>query len=265
MENYGLDLPAYPKQEEKMPKNALENSELIIGRNPIYEALKAKRELNQLFVARGERGGSIEKIIALAKQNKIPIKEVDAKKLDYMSSGGVHQGVAAFCAAHEYSTVEEILECARERGEEPFIILLDEIEDPHNLGAIIRTADAAGAHGVIIPERRSAALTGVVAKASAGALEYVKVARVTNLVSTIKDLKKEGVWIYCSDMDGTDYRKADFSGAAALVIGNEGKGVRPLVKENCDMIVSLPMKGKINSLNASVAAAILMYAAADGR
>ena len=248
-----------------MPKNATDNSQLIIGRNPIYEALKANRELNQLFVARGERGGSIEKIIALAKQNGVPIKEVDVKKLDYMSSGGVHQGVAAFCAAHEYSSVEQILDTAKEKGEEPFIIILDEIEDPHNLGAIIRTADAVGAHGVIIPERRSATLTGVVAKASAGALEYVKVARVKNLVSTIKDLKKEGIWVYCSDMDGTDYRKTDFSGAAALVIGNEGKGVRALVKENCDVVVSLPMKGKINSLNASVAAAVLMYAVADGR
>ena len=173
-----------------MPKSTFENSELIIGRNPILEALKAKRELNQLFVARGERGGSIEKIIALAKQNGVPIKDVDAKKLDYMSSGGVHQGVAAFCAAHAYSSVEEILGAAKEKGEEPFIIILDEIEDPHNLGAIIRTADAVGAHGVIIPERRSATLTGVVAKASAGALEYVKVARVKNLVSTIKQLKK---------------------------------------------------------------------------
>ena len=248
-----------------MPKSKPEKSQLIIGRNPIYEALKVNRELNQLFVARGERGGSIEKIIALAKQNRIPVKEVDVKKLDYMSSGGVHQGVAAFCAAHAYSSVEQILDCAKEKGEPPFIIILDEIEDPHNLGAIIRTADAVGAHGVIIPERRSAALTGVVAKASAGALEYVKVARVTNLVSTIKQLKKEGVWIYCSDMDGTDYKKADFSGAAALVIGNEGKGVRPLVKENCDMVVSLPMKGKINSLNASVAAAVLMYAVSDSR
>ena len=248
-----------------MPKSTFENSELIIGRNPILEALKAKRELNQLFVARGERGGSIEKIIALAKQNGVPIKDVDAKKLDYMSSGGVHQGVAAFCAAHAYSSVEEILGAAKEKGEEPFIIILDEIEDPHNLGAIIRTADAVGAHGVIIPERRSATLTGVVAKASAGALEYVKVARVKNLVSTIKQLKKEGVWIYCSDMDGDDYKKTDFSGAAALVIGNEGKGVRELVKENCDVVVSLPMKGKINSLNASVAAAVLMYAASEGR
>lgn len=248
-----------------MPKNEGDNSQLIIGRNPIYEALKSGRELNQIFVARGERGGSIGKIIALAKQNGVPIKEVDAKKLDYMSSGGAHQSVAAFCASHEYSSVEQILEYAAERNEKPFIIILDEIEDPHNLGAIIRTADAVGAHGVIIPKRRSAALTGIVAKASAGAIEYVRVARVTNLASTIDDLKQQGIWVYCSDMNGEDYRKVDFSGAAALIIGSEGKGVSRLIREKSDVIVSLPMKGKINSLNASVAAAVLMYAAADGR
>lgn len=248
-----------------MPKEKRENDELIIGRNPITEALKAGRELNQLFVARGERSGSIGHIIALAREKGIPIKEVDAKKLDYMSSGGVHQGVAAFCAAHEYCSLEDIFEYAQSKGEEPFIIICDEIEDPHNLGAIIRTADAVGAHGVIVPKRRSAALTGVVAKASAGALEYVKVARVTNLPSAIDEMKKRNVWVYCCDMDGEDYRKVNFSGGVGLIVGSEGRGVSRLVKEKSDVVVSLPMKGKINSLNASVAAAVLMYAAANGR
>ncbi len=239
--------------------------ELIIGRNPIMEALKADRELNQLFVARGERSGSIGKIISLAKQKGIPIKETDAKKLDYMSGGGVHQGVAAFCAAHDYSTLEDIFALAEQRNEPPFIIICDEIEDPHNLGAIIRTADAVGAHGVVVPKRRSAALTGIVAKSSAGALEYVKVARVTNLAAALEQMKQKNVWLYCSDMDGEDYRKVDYAGGVGLVIGSEGKGVSRLIREKCDFVVSLPMKGKINSLNASVAAAVLMYAVAEGR
>ena len=239
--------------------------ELIIGSNPIMEALKADRELNQLFVARGERSGSIGKIISLAKQKGIPIKETDAKKLDYMSGGGVHQGVAAFCAAHDYSTLEDIFALAEQRNEPPFIIICDEIEDPHNLGAIIRTADAVGAHGVVVPKRRSAALTGIVAKSSAGALEYVKVARVTNLAAALEQMKQKNVWLYCSDMDGEDYKKVDYAGGVGLVIGSEGKGVSRLIREKCDFVVSLPMKGKINSLNASVAAAVLMYAVAEGR
>lgn len=241
------------------------NSELIIGRNPITEAIKSGRALNQLFVAAGEHNGSIGKIIALAKEKGIPIKEVDSKKLEYMCSGGNHQGVAAFCAAHEYVEVDDILNNAKEKGEQPFIIICDEIEDPHNLGAIIRTADAAGAHGIIIPKRRSASLSGIVAKTSAGALEYVPVARVTNLASTIDDLKTKGIWIYCCDMDGQDYRKVDYTGGVGLVVGNEGKGVNRLVKEKSDFVVSLPMKGSINSLNASVAASILMYQIAANR
>ena len=242
-----------------------ENSELIIGRNPITEALKSGRELNQLFVARGERSGSLGHIVSLAKERGTPVKEVDAKKLDFLSNGGAHQGVAAFCAAHAYASLEDIFALAKERDEAPFIIICDEIEDPHNLGAIIRTADAVGAHGVVVPKRRSAALTGVVAKASAGAIEYVKVARVTNLAAAIDTMKEKNMWIYCSDMDGEDYRRVNFSGGVGLVIGSEGRGVSRLVRQKCDVVVSLPMKGKINSLNASVAAAVLMYAAADGR
>ena len=248
-----------------MPEKNTDQNELIIGRNPITEALKSGRELNQLFVARGERSGSIGKIIALAKQKGIPVKEVDIKKLDYMSGGGVHQGVAAFCAAHAYASLDDIFALAAARKEAPFIIICDEIEDPHNLGAIIRTADAVGAHGVVVPKRRSAALTGIVAKSSAGALEYVKVARVTNLAATIDEMKKRNMWLYCSDMDGEDYTKVDFTGGVGLVIGSEGKGVSRLVKQKCDVTVSLPMKGKIGSLNASVAAAVLMYEVARGR
>ncbi|MBQ6380469.1 MAG: 23S rRNA (guanosine(2251)-2'-O)-methyltransferase RlmB [Clostridia bacterium] len=248
-----------------MPEKAAPQNELIIGRNPIMEALKAGRELNQLFVARGERSGSIGRIIALAKEQGIPVKEVDSKKLDYLSGGGVHQGVAAFCAAHEYCSLEDIFAYAEQKAEAPFIIICDEIEDPHNLGAIIRTAEAVGAHGVVIPKRRSAALSGIVAKTSAGALEYVKVARVTNLPAALEEMKKKNVWLYCSDMDGQDYRQADYTGGVGLVVGSEGKGVSRLVKQKCDVVVSLPMKGKINSLNASVAAAVLMYAIAEGR
>ena len=248
-----------------MPNETQQQKEFIIGRNPVSEALKAGRELNQLWVARGERGASLKHIVALAKERNIPVKEVDAKKLDFMSNGGVHQGVAAFCAAHRYYSVEEILQTAEQRGEAPFVIICDEIEDPHNLGAIIRTADAVGAHGVIVPKRRSASLTGVVAKASAGATEYVKVARVTNLADTIELLKRNNLWIYCADMNGQDYRQADYSGGVGLVVGSEGKGVSRLIRQKCDLTVSLPMKGHINSLNASVAAAVLMYAIADGR
>ncbi|MBR2590446.1 MAG: 23S rRNA (guanosine(2251)-2'-O)-methyltransferase RlmB [Clostridia bacterium] len=248
-----------------MSEQKRDTNELIIGRNPLMEALKSGRELNQVFVARGERTGSIGKIISLAKQKGIPIKEVDAKKLDYMSGGGVHQGVAAFCAAHEYASLEDIFEYAAQKGEPPFIIVCDSIEDPHNLGAIIRTADAVGAHGVVVPKRRSAALTGIVAKASAGAVEYVKVARVTNLASALEEMKQRNVWLYCSDMDGTDYTQVDYSGALALIIGSEGRGVSRLSKQLSDFTVSLPMKGKINSLNASVAAAVLMYEAAKSR
>lgn len=248
-----------------MPDQNRENKELIIGRNPMLEALKSGRELNQLFVARGERNGSIGNIIALASERGIPIKEVDAKKLDYLSGGGVHQGVAAFCAAHSYASLEDIFDEAAQKNEDPFIIICDEIEDPHNLGAIIRTADAVGAHGVVIPKRRSAALSGIVAKASAGAIEYVKVARVTNLAAALEEMKKRNVWLYCSDMSGEDYTKVNFAGGVGLVIGNEGKGVSRLIRQKCDVTVSLPMKGKINSLNASVAAAVLMYAVANGR
>lgn len=241
------------------------NDNLIIGRNAVLEFLKSGREIENILVAKGEREGSITRIIALAREKGIVIKNVDRKKLDFMSAGANHQGVAANVPAHNYSTVEDILEYAEKRNEEPFLIICDEIEDSHNLGAIIRTAEACGAHGIIIPKRRNAGLNFVVAKTSCGALEYVKVARVSNLNSTIEKLKKQNIWVYAADMDGQPWCKTDFSGGVALVVGNEGSGISKLVKENCDVTVSLPMMGRINSLNVSVAAGILMYEVARQR
>lgn len=240
-------------------------TDLVIGRNAVKEALKAGRPADSLLIQRGELSGSIKPIISECKEKGIIVKEVDSKKLDFMCGHAHHQGVIMITAAHEYSSVEEILRKAEEKGEAPFIIICDSLEDPHNLGAIIRSADAAGAHGVIIPERRSVSLSGIVGKTSAGALEYVPVARVKNITSTIKALKEKGIWVYCADMDGTPYRQADLSGAIALVVGGEGSGVSRLVKENCDGVLSIPMKGNVNSLNASVAAAILIFEAAHSR
>ena len=233
--------------------------DVIFGRNSVAEAIKSGRPLDSVMVARGDRSGSIPKIVADAKKAGIVIKEVDPKKLDFVCGHNNHQGIAAFGAVKEYSSVEDIFATAEERGESPFIIICDEIEDPHNLGAIIRTAEAAGAHGVIIPKRRSASLSFTVAKTSAGAVEFMHVARVTNIPQTIDELKKRGVWVYCADMDGEPFYKSNLKGAIALVIGSEGNGVGRLVKEKCDVTLSMPMKGKINSLNASVAAGILMY------
>lgn len=233
--------------------------DIIAGRNPVSEAIRSSRPIDKILVARGEKSGAVVGILAKARDKKIPIKEVDRTKLDYISGGAAHQGIIAFAAVKEYSTVEEIFEYAQSRGEAPFIIVLNEVEDPHNLGAIIRTAECAGAHGVIVPKRRSASLSYTVGKASAGAVEYMRVARVTNIAKLIDELKEKGVWVFGADMNGTDYTECDFSGACAIVIGNEGKGISRLVREKCDIIVSLPMKGKINSLNASVAAGILIY------
>lgn len=233
--------------------------DIIAGRNPVSEAIRSSRPIDKILVARGEKSGAVVGILAKARDKKIPIKEVDRTKLDYISGGAAHQGIIAFAAVKEYSTVEEIFEYAQSRGEAPFIIVLDEVEDPHNLGAIIRSAECAGAHGVIVPKRRSASLSYTVGKASAGAVEYMRVARVTNIAKLIDELKEKGVWVFGADMNGTDYTECDFSGACAIVIGNEGKGISRLVREKCDVIVSLPMKGKINSLNASVAAGILIY------
>ncbi|MBQ9472406.1 MAG: 23S rRNA (guanosine(2251)-2'-O)-methyltransferase RlmB [Ruminococcus sp.] len=250
---------------EDNKKNRYTDDELLIGRNPVAEALSSGRPLIKVMIAKGGVTGSAVEIAAKAKKAGVPVQEVDRKKLDYMTSGAAHQGIAALCAVRDYSSVEDILKLADSRGEAPFIIILDEIEDPHNLGAIIRSAECAGAHGVIIKKRRSAGLTYTAYKASAGALEYLPVARVTNIADTIDQLKERNIWVYGADMNGEDYLRTDFGGAVALVIGNEGKGISRLVREKCDVIVSLPLKGRINSLNASVAAGILMYKVAEKR
>ena len=242
-------------------KNRDSQSNIICGRNPVLEAVRSGREIDRLLVAHGVSGGSVTAIIAKCNQRGILKKEVSPQKLDYYCAGANHQGVAVMFASQEYSTPEEILAVAKERGEQPFIIVCDEIEDPHNLGAIIRTAEACGVHGIIIPKRRSASLNATVAKSASGALEYMKVARVTNIPNTIDFLKSQGVWVFGADMDGEDYASVDFDMPCALVIGNEGKGIGTLTAKKCDRIVSLPMCGKINSLNASVAAGVLMYEA----
>lgn len=236
-----------------------DNINLIEGRNPVLEALKSGREIDKLFIQKGITQGSIRQIIAIAREKNILIKEVDKAKLDGLSTTKNHQGVIASAALYKYYEVDEILQIARDKGEDPFIVMLDEIADNNNLGSILRTADAAGVHGVIIPKRRAVGLTPAVAKISAGAVEYVPVAKVTNLNQTIEMLKKEGLWIVGAEMGGETYYSKDMTGPIALVIGSEGEGLGRLIKENCDFLVSIPMRGNISSLNAAVSAAIIMY------
>lgn len=232
----------------------------ITGRNPVIELLKTDKNIDEILIARGNLQGSIKKIIGMAKDKNILIQEVSKSRLDNITDGSIHQGVAALVTGFEYSNVDDILERARKKGEDPFVIILDEIEDPHNLGAIIRTAECSGAHGVIIPKRRSAQVNQTVYKTSSGAVEHILIADVTNISDTISKLKDEGLWIYGSDMDGdSDYYDTDLKGSIGLVIGNEGKGITRIVKEKCDVLVSIPMYGNINSLNASASAAILIY------
>ena len=231
----------------------------IEGRNAVIEAYRAGRPIDKLFILDGCQDGPILTIKREAKAKQTPVKFVTKERLDQLSETGKHQGVIAYAAAYEYATVEEILDNARQKGEAPFLFLLDNIEDPHNLGAIIRTANLAGAHGVIVPKNRAAGLTAVVAKTSAGALNFTPVARVTNLAKTIEELKKEGIWFVCADMGGSTMYDLNLKGPIGLVIGNEGEGVGRLVKEKCDMVASIPMKGDIDSLNASVAAGVLAY------
>lgn len=235
----------------------------IVGRNAVMEALKSGRPLDSVLIARGERQGSIGAIVARCRENGIPVKETDSRKLDAMVAN--HQGVIAIAACKDYVTLDELFAAAEEKGEPPFFIVCDELEDPHNLGAILRTAEAAGAHGVVVPRRRSVGLTGAVYKASAGAVEYVPVARVANITDALKEMKKRGMWVYGLDMDGEDWCSTDLTGAMALVVGSEGHGVSRLVRENCDFVLSLPMSGRINSLNASVACGIVLYEAARQR
>lgn len=231
----------------------------IEGRNAVLEAFRSGKPIDKLFVLDGCKDGPIQTILRESKKHDTIVKFVSKERLDQLSETKKHQGVIAMAAAYEYSTVEDILKNAEEKGEPPFIILLDNIEDPHNLGAIIRTANLAGAHGVIIPKRRAVGLTGTVAKTSAGAINYTPVAKVTNLSGTIKDLKEQGLWFVCADMGGTAMYELDLKGPIGLVIGSEGDGVSELVRKNCDFIASIPMKGDIDSLNASVAAGVLAY------
>lgn len=232
---------------------------LIFGRNAVTELLKSGRSVNKIFIAEGSRDGSIQKIFALAKTAGIVVEFVNRDKLDKIC-GGRHQGVIAMAAAANYSTVEEILELAESKHEPPFLILLDELEDPQNFGAILRTAEAVGVHGVIIPKRRSVQLNATVFKTSAGAAEYVKVAQITNVAQTLKNLRGLGLKVVGSDMSAEiDFRRADLTGGIVLIIGSEGKGMRRLTRENCDELIKIPMVGKINSLNASAAGAVLMY------
>lgn len=231
----------------------------IEGRNAVIEAFRSGKTIDKLYVLDGCQDGPVMTIKREAKKQNVLMKFVTKERLDQMSETGKHQGVIAVAAAYEYAEVDDMLKAAKEKGEPPFLILLDNIEDPHNLGAIIRTANLAGAHGVIIPKNRAAGLTATVARTSAGALNYVPVAKVTNLAKTIEELKKEGLWFVCADMGGTTMYDLNLKGPIGLVIGNEGEGVGRLVKESCDMIAAIPMKGNIDSLNASVAAGVLAY------
>ncbi len=231
----------------------------IEGRNAVIEAYRAGKTIDKLFVLDGCKDGPVSTIVREAKKHDTIINYVNKERLDGMSSTGHHQGVIAYAAAYEYAEVEDILNAAQEKGEPPFIIILDNIEDPHNLGAIIRTANLAGAHGVIIPKRRAVGLTATVARTSAGALNYTPVAKVTNLSATIDELKEKGMWFVCADMGGELMYKLDLKGPIGLVVGNEGEGVSRLVKEKCDFVASIPMKGNIDSLNASVATGVLAY------
>lgn len=242
-----------------MEENGIQN-ELIEGRNAVIEALRAGRAIDKIYIARGDVDKTLGHIASKAKEKGIVVADCDRRKLDFMSRTHAHQGVIAVAAVREYCSVEDILDVAEERGEEPFVIICDEISDPHNLGAVIRSAECAGAHGVIIPKRRSAGLTAIVDNASAGAAEHMAIARVPNIPAVIKELKNKGLWIYGTAAEGSSpLWETDFSGPLALVIGSEGDGMGRLVAENCDFTVSLPMKGQVSSLNAAAAASITMY------
>lgn len=247
------------KRGESRGFEAFEDSLRLEGRNAVMEALNHDRPIDKIFLKKGEVEGTLKVIAAKAREKGIVVQEVDKVKLEHMSSASNCQGVIALCPAYEYCEVEDIINNARNKGEDPFIIILDEITDPHNLGAVIRTADACGAHGVIIPKRRAVGVNAIVSKTSAGAAEYVPVARVTNIARTVEELQRENIWVACADMDGQPYFGAPLNGAVAVVIGNEGKGVSRLVREKCDFSVGIPMYGKISSLNASVSAALIMY------
>jgi len=251
---------SFIKDKSQKGENTSEGFDKLEGRNPVLEAIRSDRTINKILVSKGDKEGSIKQIIALAREKGIVVQETDRSSLDKISTTRAHQGVIAFVAAKDYVEVEDILEIARSKGEDPFVVLLDGITDPQNLGSILRTANAVGAHGVVIPKRRAIGLTAAVSKASAGAIEYVPVARVTNMAQTIEYLKEQNIWVVGTDASGEKpFYDMDLKGPIALVIGSEGEGMGKLVGEKCDFIVNLPMKGEISSLNAAVAGAIVMY------
>ncbi|WP_075620210.1 23S rRNA (guanosine(2251)-2'-O)-methyltransferase RlmB [Paenisporosarcina indica] len=236
------------------------NNEILSGKNPVLEALRSGRDMNKVWVAEGVKKAGIAELLQLAKEAGIVVQFVPKNKIDQLTDGATHQGIAASVAAYRYAEIDELFELAASRNEDPFFLILDELEDPHNLGSILRTADATGVHGVIIPKRRAVGLTAVVAKTSTGAIEHIPVARVGNLAQTVEDLKKRGVWVAGTDAKGSaDYRRMDAKLPLAIIIGSEGKGMSRLLKEKCDFLYNMPMVGQVTSLNASVAAAILMY------
>lgn len=256
----------YPRPRPKRPQDGASADGIIEGRNAVAEALRAGTPIDKVFLLKGEVDLPLRQLANQARQQGAVLAEVDRHKLDAMSRTHAHQGIIAVAAVREYASVEDLLQAARDRGEPPLLVVCDELSDPHNLGAVIRTAECAGAHGLIIPKRRSAGLTAIVGKTSAGAVSYLPVARVANLTSVLKDLKKQGVWIFGTAAGAsTDLYSADLKGPAAIVIGSEGDGMSRLVAENCDFLVSIPMKGHISSLNASAAAAILLYEAVRQR
>ena len=256
----------YPRPRPKRPQDGASADGIIEGRNAVAEALRAGTPIDKVFLLKGEVDLPLRQLANQARQQGAVLAEVDRHKLDAMSRTHAHQGIIAVAAVREYASVEDLLQAARDRGEPPLLVVCDELSDPHNLGAVIRTAECAGAHGVIIPKRRSAGLTSIVAKTSAGAVSYVPVARVPNIPALLEQLQKEGVWVFGTAAEGTsDLYSADLKGPAAIVIGSEGDGMTRLVREKCDFLVSIPMKGKISSLNASAAAAILLYEAVRQR
>lgn len=246
-------------EKEKVERAEQQSEDFVIGKHAVLETLKSERDINKLFLQEGIGGERIGEILELAKERHIQIQVVPKSKLDLLSDNGVHQGIMLATAAFQYATLDDLFDIAAEKGEDPFFLILDGIEDPHNLGSILRTADASGCHGIIIPKRRAVGLTGTVAKASTGAIEHVPVVRVTNLSRTISDLKERGVWVYATDMEGQTYQKWDTTLPLALIIGNEGKGVSRILKDSADGLLTIPMVGHVQSLNASVAAALMMY------
>lgn len=258
-------VPKYRSESRESESRVFVDENIISGRNAVRELLASGRDIEKIYIQTGEREGSVNLLIGMASERKINIIEATKTKLSEISGGARHQGIVAIASERDYSTVDEILEYAKERGEAPFLILLDGIEDPHNLGAIIRSAECCGAHGVIIPKRRAVGLTTTVAKSSAGAIEHMRVAKVTNLAQTIDDLKERGVWFYCADMGGDSYYSTDMKGSCGIVLGSEGFGVSRLVKEKCDFVVSIPLYGSVNSMNVSCAAAVIMAEVAKQR